>query len=331
VHVVQSSARDGALVRGYADGVEHPMAFGFAAGLTDSESFTTPFRDRGLPAIELEDDSKDVAKHTARDTVSRVEPAYVQQLGDQALGLARAYGDMDLAGASAPDRVFHSVPLVGVIHYPAAWSAPLAVLALAGLAAVVARAVRRGRVRGRRVIGGAALAVALLAGTSLLAALAAALYGSLEPNPNPDIDAYVLGSSGPFAIAAGILIAIAFALGYRALGRRVGQAELALGFLAVWLAFALLFSAAVPAAAYLFEWPLLVACGAWLVVLRTRSFGLLILLPAVVAVLLAAPMLLIGFFADGVASLPVQALVAGLIAGLIAPAVAPPAPTAAAT
>jgi hypothetical protein len=43
-------------------------------------------------------------------------------------------------------------------------------------------------------------------------------------------------------------------------------------------------------------------------------------LPAAVALLLAAPMLLIGFFADRVANLPVQALVAGLIAGLIAPA-----------
>lgn len=169
--------------------------------------------------------------------------------------------------------------------------------------------------------GGVALALTLLAGTALVAAAAAALYGSLYPNPNPDIDAYVLDSSGPFAIATGILIAGLFALAYRTLGRRTGQLELALGFLGLWLAFALLFAAAAPDAAYLFQWPLLIACAAWLVVLRFRSSGLIVLLPAAVAVLLAAPMLLIGFFADGVANLPVQALVAGLIAGLIAPAV----------
>ena len=327
-HVLQTSEDDGLIVRGYADGVEHPIVFGFGAALTDGEFETFPFKERGLPAIELEDNYADPDQHTARDTVEKVEESSVQGMGDQALGLARAYGEMDLTDAKQASRVVHTIPTLGVVHYPAAWSAPLALVALLAYAMVALTAIRRHRVRGRSLLAAAGWAAALLAATVVLAALAGALYEAIWPNPNPNLEEYLLGSSLPFAAGAGIAIVTAFAFAYRALGRRVGHPALAMGFLALWLAFAVVFAAAVPAAAYVFEWPLLLACIAWLLVLRGHRAAALLAIPAAAAVFLIAPVFLLGLLSDGVATLPNLAIPVALVAGLTAPALVGPSPIA---
>jgi Peptidase family M28 len=325
-HVLQTSDDDGLIVRGYADGVDHPIAFGFGAALTDGEFETFPFKGRGLPAIELEDNYADPDQHTARDTVEKVEESSVQGMGDQALGLARAYGDMDLTDPAQGSRVFHTFPVLGVVHYPAAWSVPLAVLALLAYAMVALTAIRCHEVRARRLLAGTGWATALLIATVLLAALAAALYEAIWPNPNPNLEEYLLGSSLPFATGAVIAIATAFAFAYRALGRRIGHVALGLGFLALWLVFAVVFAAAVPAAAYVFEWPLLFACAAWLMLLRGRLTGALLAIPAAAATFLVAPVFVLGVLSDGVASLDSLAVSIALVAGLTAPALVRPSP-----
>jgi hypothetical protein len=110
-HVIQTSEDNGLVVRSYADGVDDPLAYGFLSATdADSEYETEPFRSRGIPAIEIEDAYSNVIQHTSRDTSENVDPARVQQLGDQALGLARALGDEDLTDNKAPDRVFHTFP-----------------------------------------------------------------------------------------------------------------------------------------------------------------------------------------------------------------------------
>jgi hypothetical protein len=325
-HVLQTSDNDGLIVRGYADGVNDPIAFGFGTALTDGEFETFPFRERGLPAIEIEDNYADPDQHTARDTVEKVEESSVQGMGDQALGLARSYGDMNLTDSKQPSRVFHTIPLLGVLHYAAAWSAVLAFVALLAYATVAITAIRRHGVRGRTLVAGTGWAAALLVATVVLAALAAALYEAIWPNPNPNLEEYLLGSSLPFAAGAGIAILTGFAFAYRAIGRRVGHLALGLGFVALWLIFTVAFAATMPAAAYVFEWPLLLACIAWLVLLRGRRAGALLVVPAAAAAFLVAPVLLLGLLSDGVATLPDLAIAMALVAGLAAAAFVRPSP-----
>ena len=320
-HPMQSSDDDGMLIRAYADGVDDPVAFSVITALTEGEFETQPFKEEGLPAIELEDNYAELDQHTERDTVDGVKPEYVQQMGDQVLGLVRASGDMDLAGTKEGSRVFHTFPVVGIVHYSAGWSVPLFLLAALGYAAVVLVAIRNAHVGGRGLVKALGLVLALVAATVVFAAIAALIYKAIFPNPNEHIGEYLRDSTAPFAIAVALMFTFAFAIAYRKLARRIGATEFGLGFLGVWLLFALAFATLAPAAAYYVEWPLLAACATWLWTLRRPSSAVLLAVPAAVAVFLAAPIVLIGFLGDGVDTMPPLAFSVALIAGLIASAV----------
>ncbi len=50
-------------------------------------------------------------QHTAADTAANIDPARVQQAGDQALGLARALGSQDLLRHPA-ERIGHGLDVI---------------------------------------------------------------------------------------------------------------------------------------------------------------------------------------------------------------------------
>jgi hypothetical protein len=322
-HVIQISGDDGLLVRAYADGVGTPLAYGFIATEDPYAEYETfPFRSRGIPAIEIEDTYANVDQHSARDTVDQVDSGRVQQLGDQALGLARTLGNTDLTDARAPDRVFHTLPGLGVVHYPVAWDAVLVALVLVGFAAVVAVGVRRGRLRGRRILAGAGAALGLAVASTLLAVIATLIYDAWRPNPNAQLDEYLLPSSGPYEIVAATVIAAAFGFGFWWLARRIGGAELALGFLGVCCSITALLLVALPGTEYVWAWPSLAAVAVWLWLLRRPQVPrLALLVPAVIAVVLVAPLILNSYFPAGVVNLPLPTFLDALAAGaFIAPA-----------
>jgi hypothetical protein len=107
--------------------------------------------------------------HQATDTVANADPRTVQQLGDQVLGLARAFGDLGaLPPASTHDDVyFDAGPLF--IHYDARDALPLGILALAGTVAATIVAARRRLLTVRGVLTGLAAAVIVPAVAALLA------------------------------------------------------------------------------------------------------------------------------------------------------------------
>ena len=322
-HVSQTSNDDGVVVRAYADEVRRPLAFGFFAGAdADSDYETAPFRARGLPAMEIEDNYANVDQHTARDTADRVDPGRVQQLGDQALDLARALGRVDLAEAEAPSRVFHTFAGIGVVHYPVSWDVVLVGLSVLAFAAVVMVGVRTRRLTGRRILAGAGLGLALVLGVTLAAVGLVAIYDAWEPNPNPNLAEYLLPSSAPFAVGAYTLLAVLFGLGYWRLGRRVGWAELAIGFLGLATLLTVVLVLALPGSEYPFMWPELLALGTWLwVLLRPAAPRVLFAVPALLMVMLAAPLLPDGYFGAGIANLPTVASTNALFLGaLLVPA-----------
>jgi peptidase M28-like protein len=330
-HVIQASNGNGLMIRGYADGAGHPIAYSFLAAIDAGSWYETePFRARGIPAVAIGDTYASPVQHTAADTAANVEPARVQQAGDQALGLARALGGQDLRHATAADRVFSTVPGLGVVDYPLAWDAVLTGLAVAAFAAVLAAGIRRGRLRGRRVLAGAGAALGLLIACTLAAAGAAAIYRAWYPYPNPKLAGflmpaeYLLPSSAPYALAACALIAVLFGVGYRRLARTIGGAALAAGFLGLWTLATVVLLVVFPGSEQALVWPGLAACAIWLwILLRSATPALVLLIPAAIGTAVAAPLLLDGYFGGGVANLPVEVTAAALIAGaLIAPPLA---------
>jgi hypothetical protein len=116
-----------------------------------------------------------VNQHIAGDTADRVNRSSLQAMGDQVLGAARAYGDIDLNLAKASDRVFFPIPSAGLVHDPAAWGA-LLLVTLVALTATVFLATRRIRLPLKRVALGLAAACGVLVGVGVLAKIAAELY-----------------------------------------------------------------------------------------------------------------------------------------------------------
>src|SRR5215218_1512565 len=84
--LMQDSPNNGTLIRGYATGAGHPVAFGFDASTNRHDAGEIDvFRRRGIPGIELEDTYADVVQHTAVDTGHHVDLGSLQAMGDQVL------------------------------------------------------------------------------------------------------------------------------------------------------------------------------------------------------------------------------------------------------
>jgi hypothetical protein len=212
---------------------------------------------RGAAGLGFTNVGFDVAAyHTARDSVADIDPRSVQHDGDNVLALTRRLGGLDLtAPPRTGDAVFFNL-LPGVVpSYRAAWAPRLAAavgLLYAGLCALGFR--RRSLTPGRFL-----LAAVLFPVGAVAAVVAATLLWWAVKSLNP---VYQIELIGTYQLAlylvalAAVVVALTTALD-AALRGRVGVADLAAGAGATWLALMLLTAVSLPAASFLFTWPLL--------------------------------------------------------------------------
>jgi hypothetical protein len=77
------------------------------------------FQPAGYTGIVMENEATGTRYHTARDTVDAISPNLVQAYGQTMLALANRFGSIDLlARTNAPDLLFFSLSLVGLVAYP---------------------------------------------------------------------------------------------------------------------------------------------------------------------------------------------------------------------
>lgn len=236
--------------------------------------------------------------HTALDNLAQADPRTLQHHGDQMLALARAFGEQDLAALAGPERIFFPAPALGLVHYPASWALPLAVLATALLAVLLAYLYRRGRWRLRGVALG--LTHLLVAGL-LAAALVALAWSGIAPWL-PELPGFRHGAPyGSHRYLIGLLLpALAlylFSLAW--LHRRLRAEEWLLAAVLSWWPAALTSAFWLPGASWLLLWPPLAAL-AGLAALSAGRAGRPWLAAAVLAL----------------SALPVIGLLAPMIAGL---------------
>ena len=87
-----------------------------------------PFARAGVPGVEIDTAAPYPELHTSLDRLELINPASLQQAGNQLLALVRYLGDQSTLVMSAPDQTFF--PVLGrVVHYPSNWSVPLAIVA----------------------------------------------------------------------------------------------------------------------------------------------------------------------------------------------------------
>ncbi|MEV0385044.1 M20/M25/M40 family metallo-hydrolase [Nonomuraea sp. NPDC050643] len=236
--------------------------------LLPNDTDFTAFAPGGMSVLDSAYANAGTLYHSVLDDPAHVDLATLQQMGDNTLALARAFGGTDLARmTTGDDLVYFNLPPGLLVRYPA-WAATLlGGVALLAALALVFLARRRGAVTLRHTLLGAALALIPIGlgvgvGVSfwdLLKVLRPGLSGTATTTPyRPELLWLAV-----LMLAGTILVAW-----YALLRRRVGAAELALGMLTWAALIGLGLGVVSPGASHLAAWPALGAALGGLAALR---------------------------------------------------------------
>ena len=273
----ETSPGNAELIKELAASARYPVGDSALAALyqagTQNSDFTV-FRDAGFVGLNFALIDGVSAYHHVRDTAANFNPAGLQHMGANMLGLARGLAERDLAELrSERDAVFFTV-FGQMITYPMWLVWPLAGLALAVVIALAVLARRRALTTTPRLLLGAAAAllpivVAPLAaiGWWQLLIMVRPGYGNLAMGDpyRPELYRWALG-----ALTITILLAW-----YLALRRRIGPESMAIGALLWPAALGVISAWLLPAMSYYGSLAAAAAgAGALIAILiRDRRFG----------------------------------------------------------
>lgn len=309
------------LARAYTNGAWSSMSGG---GGYD----TLPFKQAGVRVLQLEDNYPYVEQHTRADVVELVRPGSLQQLGEQALAVARQLLLADLSNTSSPQRSFLFLPYIALIHYPESWAPPLAVLAGLMWAAALVLALRRGVITWKG-FGVSVLTLAVCASVS--AAAVSAFWKAAPKWFDWPVQSW---REWPEVIPPGgwlifcitfLIILILFIFAYRIARRWASSSAFAIAGLIIPLLVALIVSFMLPASAVLCTWPVLIGSAVWVAALRRQANARQInleraaLLAAIPTLLYLLPLLPGVFMGDGTKSTAIEAGVWVFVLGVVLP------------
>ncbi|MBI5498642.1 MAG: M20/M25/M40 family metallo-hydrolase [Deltaproteobacteria bacterium] len=328
----ETSSGNAALVDAFAAAATDPVSssvfYDVARRLGHGTDFAI-FRDAGVPGLNFAFSDGVECYHTPCDDLAHLSSASLQHLGDQALALARRFGNADLHDVRAGDAVWFNTVGGHVVSYGTGWVVPIALFVLASFAAVGVLAWKKRVLRARQTLLGlaafvGAVVVVPLACWLLWKGMHAVHDGlSLMRAGDPyEPSLYRLG----FILAALALSATVFA----AARSRLELFDLAAGSALGWLLLLGVTTVVVPSGSHLFAWPLLFQLGA-LAFLAWRARPepaaaaeiAVAAAAALPAVLLLAPLVVLLFPALRLPGVPAPAAVIAAAFGLLLPALAP--------
>ena len=208
--------------------------------------------------------------HTPIDDLASLDPRVVQQMGDYALGMARALGTADLAATRRHDATYFSVPLLGVVHYRASLALPLGVCGLIAVAGLILVAIRRHSISVRGVGRGFMLVALTLVVPPLVALLGWRIITALHPGYAEILQGDPYNSLWYLLAFVGFTVAIAVEL-QRRFAIRAAVLELTVAPLLLWSALGIAIASMLPGASYLFIWPLFAAVLGSALLVRSGS------------------------------------------------------------
>ncbi|HEY3445245.1 MAG TPA: M20/M25/M40 family metallo-hydrolase [Myxococcales bacterium] len=215
----------------------------------------TAFNHAGYPGMGFAFAEGFADYHTAWDNLANLDLASVQDEGDHALALVRAFGRSATDLGERRDAVYFDLLRRVLVRYglPLAWG--FAATTLAAFAWLLVR-LRRGGLRWGSVAAGAGLLLAavLLAAAATWLATAAAAWGfPLELA----LRQVAFRAVQAFSVAAAMLL-----LGFALLQKRFDPQGLAVGALSVWALGLAVLALLVPSASFAVQWPLLFTVAA---------------------------------------------------------------------
>lgn len=289
-----------------------------------------PFSDAGIQVLALEDNYPFRQQHTAEDTPAIIRPSSLQQMGEQTLSIARALGNSDLSNPRGEQETFFAVPFLGLMHYPQAWSLPLAVSASVLLLLALGLALWRKLISVRGTLTAMAvilvMAAAVVLGISALKPLLPGIFGwrTAQWPEWPE----VIPPYGWIAAAGLDFLALALFTGCYILARRWSKrADFSFSGLVPFCGAAIFLAANEPRTAYAFLWPVIIGAVGWIITaLPARRAGRWLEDAAALLPALALSVLLLVFIpgivmADGMKSLEILAGAEVLILAVVLPAI----------
>ena len=241
-----------------------------------------PFLAEDVPGLHLAYLRGSPIYHTLGDSVERVGLATLYHHGSYALGLARHFGEIDLAQPPpTKGAVYFTVGRWLLVRYPTGWAVPLAILVAALFAGSLVRRVNRGESSLRALLAGLSIMMVRVLLAIVVATLAWKILTGVRPSPGVvESYAYLLAL---LALSAGIWLAT-----FRASAKNPARADVPGAVLLAWVVLAIVTSFLAPRISYLFAWPALAGSlvllfspsrGWW----RVASLGL-IALPTLVVI-----------------------------------------------
>ena len=206
--------------------------------------------------------------HTPEDDVAHLDAGSVQHHGQQALALARAFGDGPLPRPRIGDAIFFTLPGLGIVLYPERFAMPLAIAASALVLAGCMR-LRRRQPRWMRDVslGVTGTVVTTVLGAATAFGVSTALERVLGRAPT-------VGSSlarGLYSSAIAMVALSVAAACWTMVRRWASTAGAQTGALLVWALVMMIVTWALPGASFLFVWPLLAATAAAIVALSIED------------------------------------------------------------
>jgi hypothetical protein len=261
VYMFRTTASNGRMIRTLGRAAPYPAAESLANEifrLMPNDTDLTVFQQAGYAGMDFANVRSLTHYHTPLDNYENADPRTLQHHGEYLLSLARAFGAMDLEKLAGPDRIYFSVPVLGLLHYPLTWALPLALLALLLVAGVTARAGRRKLLRAN----GVGIALLHLAAAMVVLPLAAMLAWRLLAGHIPEVAWSWHGSpydSGRYLLGISLLVMGLYLGSVAWLRRRMSPPDMLVAALIAWLALSLVSAWRLPGASYLFLWPLVFA------------------------------------------------------------------------
>lgn len=329
VMMFEPSAGNAKLIAGLGqavpDVISNSLMYEVYKALPNDTDFTV-FRKYGVPGLNFAMIQNISSYHTRYDRADLISPASQQQQGQMMLQLTRHFGNQNLSAyqssANAEDRVYFSFPLLGLVHYPAGFAFPLALMITALGAAVFWISRKKSQIRLVASLGGALSFLLIVVSIGFLTQQIWNLAVKLQP---AYLDMRDQDTGHYYLLGVLIVSAVVFGLLQRCLTRWLRMRELAFGVALVWMILLLISSYRFPGASFLFAWPLVSVLLSWLAIEWVKcedgsaSSAWIYLAGGAFAIILFSPLILLFNIALGFNLLAVPVILFILFLGLFTP------------
>ena len=257
--LMETSPGNRGLAEGYIQAVPHPVAYSFMTQLLTVMPIGTDmtvFAENGIPSLSpMFGWGYHVMYHSELDNVEAIDTGSVQHQGENGLGLAHYFGNLDLGSLNtSEDQIFFTLFPGLTIQYPAGWAVPLAVFAGVSLIGVILYGLIRRRLSVPGILGGTGAALSMILVPLILDGLAWMLISRL----NPQFWRNLMGSpyrAETYLFGLAALTAAGSSALFLLIRQKLSLLHLTIGMSLVWLALAGLTSFGLPGMSYLFTWP----------------------------------------------------------------------------